>query len=54
MTNPEKQDLYATEMLVADLEKLNEDIFNVEQLGLYKHLVVQGPNLTLRGNTPSN
>ena len=32
--NPGKQDLYATKMLVADLENLNTDIFTVEQLGL--------------------
>ena len=32
--NPGKQDIYATKMLVADLEKLNTYIFTVEQLGL--------------------
>ena len=30
--NPGKQDLYATKMLVADLENLNTDIFTVEQV----------------------
>ena len=41
-TNPEKQDLYATKMLVADLEELNTDIFKAEQLGLTWSLETYG------------
>ena len=37
-----KQDLYAAKMLVADLKKLNTDIFTVEQLGLTRSMETFG------------